>query len=878
MSDKHDVPTPTIKTTYGLSPLWILPILALGLAGWLVFQSINEAGQRIQILFSDAQGLEAGRTTIRYQGLEVGKVRNITLADDLNGIYVDATIYPEAKQLLTTGSEFWLVKPRASLTGISGLETLVSGNYIALQPGTGEPSLRFTARDEPPAEMTDKAGTTFKLHAPTLGSLNIGSPLYYRKIQVGEIYSYRLDDDNQGVTLSALIKPEFSSLVKQDTRFWSVSGLKANVDLSGVDVELDSLASLVAGGVTFDSPSTSRQASHNDSFRLYPSLSAAERGQTIEIALPTNHGIQGAGARVTYQGLQIGEITEIRIDPDSQNASATAAIDPSMLWLFNQETQITIEQPQIGFNGLKNIGNLVLGNFLSVVPGSPDAPAVDSHYRFSASTWQQQQKEAADALVVTLDADDAYGLTPRTKVLHRGIQVGFIDHIGLNESDTVTIKAVIYPQYRHLVKQQSQFFILGGITGELSGNGLDVVVPAMEQIADPALSFTSQGKQGVRDSYPLYTSRIQAKHAREDAQGKTRFTLVADALPSINEGSPVMYRNFIVGQVEGYQLNGKSVTISIAVNNRYRHLINRDTVFWNQSGLDIKANLSGVEINTGSLRSLLSGGIAFGSMPGISNKRQGDWKLYPSRKDAARYGVDIVLNTDEAKGLKVGSAIRYQGVDVGEIIQLEPDFKTQSVRVHSRLYPEYKNELARQGSYYWLTQPVLSLTKTENLDSLFGTYISVVPGAGEFKQQFKLHASPKYPRGLSLVLESDARHSITVGTPILYRDMEVGTVSKVQLGEFADRVLFSVQITPQYAHLVRENTVFWNQSGVDVSIGLTGANLKSGTIDSLLKGGIAFATPDTSPLAPKANDKRHYLLHREPKAEWVAWRTAIPKP
>ncbi|MFH5848919.1 MlaD family protein, partial [Clostridium perfringens] len=125
--------------------------------------------------------------------------------------------------------------------------------YIALQPGTGEPSLRFTARDEPPAEMTDKAGTIFKLHAPTLGSLNIGSPLYYRKIQVGEIYSYRLDDDNQGVTLSALIKPEFSALVKQDTRFWSVSGLKANVDLSGVDVELDSLASLVAGGVTFDS-------------------------------------------------------------------------------------------------------------------------------------------------------------------------------------------------------------------------------------------------------------------------------------------------------------------------------------------------------------------------------------------------------------------------------------------------------------------------------------------------------------------------------------------------------------------------------------------------------------------------------------------------
>lgn len=878
MSDKQDLPSPIIKTTYGLSPLWILPILALGLAAWLVFQSINEAGQRIQILFSDAQGLEAGRTIIRYQGLEVGKVRNITLADDLDGIYVDANIYPEATQLLTSGTEFWLVKPRASITGISGLETLVSGNYIALQPGKGEPRLTFTARDEPPTDMAEKAGTTVKLRAPTLGSLNVGSPLYYRKIQVGEVYSYRLDSDAQGVTLSALIEPQFAHLLKEQTRFWSVSGLKTRIDASGVELELDSVASLIAGGIAFDSPNHSPRSDANQPFQLYSSLAHAARGQTLNIALPADHGLPGRGTRITYQGLEVGEITRIEITDNYPGPIATAKLDPSMTWLLNKDTRIKIEQPQIGFDGLKNIGNLVLGNYLSIEPGSADADSVTSDHLFTAANRHQQRKQQDNALTVTLTADDAYGLSQHTKVLHRGIEVGFIDHIGFNESDNVTIDVVIDPQYRHLVKQASQFFILGGITGELTGKGLDVVVPAMEQIADPALSFTSEGAKGANDTYPLYTSSIQAKHANQSAQGQTRFTLVADRLPSISEGSPVMYRNFIVGQVEGYQLNGQSVTIAIAVNNRYKHLIHRNTVFWNQSGLDIKANLRGVEINTGSVRSLLNGGIAFGDMPGISNQRNGEWKLYPSKQDAAQYGVDIMLTVDQANGVKVGSAIRYQGVDVGEVIDMSPDFSQEKVRIQARVYPKYKRALARQGSYFWLTQPVLSLTKTENLDSLFGTYISVEPGQGEFSQQFVLHETPKYPQGLTLILESDARHSVTRGTPVLYREIEVGTVAKVTLGELADRVLFELHIAPDYAYLVRENSVFWNQSGVDVSIGLTGADLKSGTIDSLLKGGIAFSTPEEKPLQPIAQDQQHFLLHDEGKTAWKAWRTTIPKP
>ena len=162
-----------IKNERGISPLWMLPLLALCLGGWLVYSAFMEAGQRVQIYFEDAQGLIAGRTTIRYQGLEVGMVKNITLSEDLSNIYVDADIYPEASSLLKENTQFWLVKPQASLTGISGLDALVSGNYIAILPGSGGAKTTFTALANSPAIQPDSTGLSVTLRSKDLGSISV---------------------------------------------------------------------------------------------------------------------------------------------------------------------------------------------------------------------------------------------------------------------------------------------------------------------------------------------------------------------------------------------------------------------------------------------------------------------------------------------------------------------------------------------------------------------------------------------------------------------------------------------------------------------------------------------------------------------------------
>ncbi|GAL34408.1 paraquat-inducible protein B [Vibrio maritimus] len=205
--------------------------MTIALAGWLLVKAVHDAGQRVQIYFSDAQGLIAGRTTIRYQGLEVGMIRDINLSEDLSNIYVDADIYPEAAKLLGEDTKFWLVKPSASLSGISGLDALVSGNYIAIHPATesSNSKSKFIALESVPTELAINEGLTVTLRAKDLGGISVGSKIVYKKIPIGEVYNFKLDDDAETVIIKASIQEEFRHIITNKSRFWNVSGIGASV-------------------------------------------------------------------------------------------------------------------------------------------------------------------------------------------------------------------------------------------------------------------------------------------------------------------------------------------------------------------------------------------------------------------------------------------------------------------------------------------------------------------------------------------------------------------------------------------------------------------------------------------------------------------------
>ncbi|MDF9400874.1 MlaD family protein [Vibrio sp. 1180_3] len=868
--------TPDVKRNKGISPLWILPILTMLLAGWLVTKAIHDAGERIQIYFSDAQGLVAGRTTIRYQGLEVGMVRDINLSEGLESIYVDADIYPEATQLLNDQTRFWLVKPTASLSGISGLDALVSGNYIAIQPGNEGTSTDhnniFRALDNAPSDLQPDQGLIISLKARDLGGLSIGSQIVYKKIPIGEVFNYQLDKDAKSVIIQASVDDEYRHIITNESRFWNVSGIGASIGFEGVDVRLESLSALIGGSIAVDSPDGGEPVKQNTQFRLYRDLKTAGRGIPVKITLPDQHNIGSTGAPIMYRGIEVGQVTDLQLSQGRKQVVASAAIQPAFSDMLNSGSRFVLEEAKVSLSGVENIGNLIKGNYLTLVPGEGSKAR-----SFTAIRQFEFNQSQAKSIAIKLIADSSYGLDVGTQILYRGIAVGSVIGVVL-EQDHVALNTLIDEQYSSLIRSQSRFYITGSATAELTESGLNVSIPPAKQLLTGSISFVSEGSEKVYPEYHLYPSQSLAELAKYNQSGSQMLTLLADELPPISQGSPLLYRNLQVGSVSGFKLTKDGVKIEVKIENQYRHLITNQTVFWNRSGVEVEASLAGVSVKAAPLKTLLQGGIAFDSLQGIDNKNNSLWKLYDSYEQARKYGQEVTLIADSSLGITEGTSIKYNNIVVGEVTSVTPDFQTGIITLKARIDPNYATDVARVDTHFWVAKTKIGLDGIENLQNLITSSIEVRPGTGKPNYQFKLEKQPKQETGVEFTLQSERRGSVTEGTPVLYREMEVGVVTHVKLGDFADRVIFTVEIQKQFAYLVRNNSVFWNVSGVDVSIGLSGANIKAGTIDSIVRGGITFATPEQKQLQPIAKQGQAFYLYPAATPEWTQWRTAIPKP
>lgn len=871
--------TPDVKRNRGISALWLLPILSLILAGWLVFKAMNNAGEIVQIRFSSAQGLVEGRTTIRYQGLEVGVVKDILFTDDFEGVFVTAEISPDAVKLLTKSTRFWLVKPTASLTGISGLDALVSGNYIAIQPGFDKNDdlvTKFTALEGAPSDIIAKKGLNIVLRSKDLGSISVGSQIVYKKIPIGEVYGYNLDDSNKSVLIRAVIEDEYQHLITKNSRFWDVSGIHTNVGFSGLDVSVESFSAIINGAIAVDSTNGGETAEQNSEFNLYPDLKTAGRGIAINITLPQHHQINDTdGTPIMYKGLEIGQITTLSLDENRETVIASAAIQPAFSDMLNSGSRFILEEAKISLAGVENMANLVRGNYLTIVPGLGEKSR-----NFEAVRIDQYNHEQNRALSIQLQADSSYGLDVGSQVLYRGLNVGTIAKIKL-VNDRILFDLLIDNQYAYLIKSKNKFFVTSSASAELTSTGLSVTTQPVKQLLTGSITFISEGDKNVKPVYQLYKSGALAELAKQSNNGgEQTILLFAHELPPITEGSPLLYRNLPVGKISGYKLIDNGVQITALIENQYRYLLNDQSVFWNYSGVSVDASLAGIEFKAAPLKALLQGGIAFDTLTdNVENKVGNRWKLYGSLKEAQKFGHLITLKSIKSQSVNRGMQIKYHGVNVGEIVEVTPNFKENSVNISARIHSKYVNNIARKGSHFWIASPKISLMDVQNIDSIINTYINVEPNPnGEPSFDFELSLNSNAQNSVIFTLQSDERHSINVGTPVLYRGIQVGVVTNVAFGDFADRIISTIEIEQKYAYLIRNNTLFWNTSGFDVTVGLSGANIKTGTVDSLVKGGISFATPEEKTLQPAAKERQTFYLYPQAEDEWKTWRKPIPNP
>jgi paraquat-inducible protein B len=766
----NDLPLAKTRPASNWSAIWVLPLIALLIGAWLAWRAYSQAGIEIQVIFESGAGIQAGKTEVIYKGMPIGKVIGLALDDsgEKRGVIATVEMDKEAEPHLLTGTRFWLVKPSVSLAGITGLETLVSGNYITASPGDGEPTRVFTALAGAPPLSDAEPGLHLTLKAERLGSLGRDSPVFYKQIQVGRVKSYALAKDQSTVEVKLFIEPVYANLVRKHTRFWNASGISIDADLSGFKLRSESLASIVAGGIAFATPEHRHDSPPTDpriAFRLYEDFDAAQAGIRVMVKLSDFEGLQAGRTPVLYNGIQTGTLKTLKVDDDLTGASAELTLDPRTEDYLVEGTEFWVVKPSISLAGITGLEALVKGNYIAVRPGEKGGAA-------------KREFEAR----------------PKAPPLN-------LDAPGL-----------------HLV-------------------------------------------------------------------------LFSDNRSSLEVGSPILYRQLKVGSVQSVQLsrNSQQVVFGVHIELEYGHLVNRSTRFWNASGITLRGGLSGVEVKSESLQTLLAGGIAFETSDleaPTEARRVQRFNLYESRESAQQSGQTITLRLTRGDGLSPGTAIRYKGLEVGKVESIELSDDLQSVILHARI-TQATQQIARAGTQFWVVRPEISLTRAANLETLVsGQYLEVQPAdkAASKQTDFVVLAEPPNQvlreHGLRLVLSAARRSSLKPGVPVTYREVQVGKVTDFELGPTADRVLIHILIEPRYAGLVHTGSRFWNTTGIGVEAGLfKGVKVRSESLETIIAGGVAFATPELEQMGMQAKPGQTFALFDESQDEWLQWapKIALPK-
>jgi paraquat-inducible protein B len=386
-----DLPDAVVRAKRSFSIVWVVPIVAILIGGWLAYKALSEKGPEITITFLTAEGLEAGKTKIKYKDVEVGQVEAITLSKDLASVVVTAELVPGAEPHLTDKTKFWVVRARVAAGEVSGLGTLFSGAYIGIEPRKdGNKTRTFKGLEIPPVVTTGLPGRHFVLQAQGLGSLDVGSPVYYRQIKVGQVVAYHLREDRTALEIEVFIHAPHHEDVYKNTRFWNAGGLDVTLDADGIQVDSESFLAMMLGGIAFALPPNADPggpAEAGDVFTLYKNRQSISdkvykyKGRFLLYFEGSMRGLS-KGAPVEFRGIKIGEVIDLWLEYNEKEMElripVVIEIEPERIVSVGELTMERGERieklVEKGLRAQLKTGNLLTGQLLVGLDFYPDAP------------------------------------------------------------------------------------------------------------------------------------------------------------------------------------------------------------------------------------------------------------------------------------------------------------------------------------------------------------------------------------------------------------------------------------------------------------------------------------------------------------------------
>ncbi len=333
-----------------LSLIWAIPVVTLLIGAWLAWNTISQRGPLVTITFETAEGLQASQSHVRHKDVDMGVVEKVTLTPDMKRVQVTVRMNREAVPLLTEGAKFWVVRPRFFAGSISGLQTLFSGSYIDILPSPSTDAAvkhDFVGLENPPVLESDVPGRTFLLKANRLGSLNLGSPIMFRDLEVGEVLGWDVGEMARDITIHAFVREPFDKYVHDNSRFWNASGASLQLGAEGVRLKVESLRAVVLGGIAFDTPDDPQVTGESLTDHQFPlfdteeSASSSMYTRSVPFLADFGSSVAGltTGSPVTLRGLKIGEVSSVSLVYDQATDNVIVPVrftlEPERIKLLN---------------------------------------------------------------------------------------------------------------------------------------------------------------------------------------------------------------------------------------------------------------------------------------------------------------------------------------------------------------------------------------------------------------------------------------------------------------------------------------------------------------------------------------------------------------
>lgn len=391
----------TVNHSRRLSAVWIVPIVALAMGVWMVIYTLQSQGPEITIVFSTAEGLEEGKTKIKFRNVDVGLVESAGLGEDLESVVVVAQFEKDAASLLRKDTQFWVVRPRIGTGGISGLSTLLSGGYIQIAPGTSnKKETEFIGLEEPPVTPSGTPGLRVNLVADRAGSVSVGDPVLHDGYTVGRVENEHFDPETKTMHYEVFIEAPFDQFISTTSRFWDASGVSVSAGANGVDFKMGSVESLVIGGVEVGNPDFTKPgepAKPGETYQLYENfaeMNARPYRHSVEFVAEFPQSVRGLlpGAPVEYRGLPFGRVERVMLEEmtrgglsggETRDIPVLISLTPGRVELPDTEAGVEnlrdtiLEGIPRGLRATLATGNLITGSLYVSIDRYPDAPKVE---------------------------------------------------------------------------------------------------------------------------------------------------------------------------------------------------------------------------------------------------------------------------------------------------------------------------------------------------------------------------------------------------------------------------------------------------------------------------------------------------------------------